>query len=86
MKVRRRPDVLWRTAEGYLVVSTVDGEALQAAGPAPEIWKGLGDWITVDDLSHDLAERHGAEPDQVRSDVAAFVDELISEGYVESDG
>lgn len=86
MRVRRRADLLWRTAEGYLVVSTVDGEALQAAGPAPEIWLGLGDWITTDDLSSDLAQRHGADPDLVRGDVAAFVQELIAEGYVESDG
>jgi hypothetical protein len=86
MRFRRRTDVLWRTADSYLVVSTVAGEGLQATGPAPEIWHGLGEWITIDDLSADLAERHGADSEQVRRDVTAFIDQLIDEGYVESDG
>jgi hypothetical protein len=81
--VRRRRDVLWRSVDGYLAVSTVGGEALAASGPAAAIWELLDDWTTIEELSGQLATRHGADLDEVRSDVAAFVGRLIDGGYAE---
>jgi hypothetical protein len=81
--VRRRRDVLWRSVDGYLAVSTVGGEALAATGPAAAIWELLDGWTTIEELSGELAERHDADLDQVRADVAAFVDRLIDGGYAE---
>jgi hypothetical protein len=81
--VRRRRDVLWRSVDGYLAVSTVGGEALEASGPAADIWELLDDWTTIDDVSGELARRHGADVEVVRSDVAVFVERLIDHGYVE---
>jgi hypothetical protein len=77
--------VLWRSVDGYLALSTVGGQALEAAGPAADIWRLLHDWTTIEDLSGELARRHGEDLDQVRTDVAAFVDRLIAEAYVEPD-
>lgn len=81
--MRRRRDVLWRSVDGYLAASTVAGTALEATGPAADIWNLLDDWITIDELSGELATRHGADFDQVRADVATFVDRLIDDGYAE---
>jgi hypothetical protein len=81
--VVRRSDVLWRSATGFLVVSTVDGEALQAGGPAPEIWERLDRPITIEELCTDLALEHGVEPEQIRADVSPFLEQLIEQGYVE---
>ncbi|MGA9275460.1 PqqD family protein [Ilumatobacter sp.] len=83
--VRQRADVLWRSVDGYLAISTVAGEALEAAGPAAEIWDLLAEPFTIDDLSARLASRHGADLEQVRSDVSSFVRQLIDDGYVERD-
>jgi hypothetical protein len=82
--VRRRRDVLWRSVDGYLAVSTVDGEAMAATGPAAAIWQLLDDWTTIDELSGELADRHGADVDRVRADVTVFVDRLIDGGYAET--
>lgn len=80
--VIRRADVLWRIAPGFLAVSTVDGEALTAGGPAAEIWQLLAQPTTVDELCTQLAARHAIEAAQVRADVTPFLTELIEADYV----
>ena len=81
--VVRRSDLLWRCAPGFLVVSTVDGEALRAEGPAPAIWERLRRPIAFDDLCDELAHEHGVEAEQVRADVSPFLERLIDAGFVE---
>jgi hypothetical protein len=81
--VVRRADVLWRSVPGFLALSTVDGEALQAEGPAPEIWDRLEVPVTFDELCDDLARDHDVDPRQVRADVSPFLDQLVDHGYVD---
>lgn len=82
-RVVRRTDVLWRSAPGFLVVSTIDGEAFTAEGGAAQVWDHLTDPVTVDQLCAELAELHSVGLEQMRADVPPFVDQLIEAGYVE---
>jgi len=81
--VRRRDDVLWRAATGFLALTTVDGVALQAEGPAAEIWVLLADEMTIDELSAELALRHDTDVERIRSDIEPFIERLVDEGYLE---
>ncbi len=83
MRWRRSPQVLWRTAPGYLVVATVDGTAVEVDGPGADIWIRLAEWITEDDLTVALARAYGADVQVVSPDVRALLRELHDHGYVD---
>ena len=81
--IARRADVLWRGAPGYLVVATLDDEVIEAAGPAPEIWRAIDPPTSVGDLIAGLAEAHALTPEQIRQDVTSFLAELIDAGLID---
>ena len=82
--IARRADVLWRGAPGYLVVATLDDEVIEAAGPAPEIWRAIDPPTSVGDLIAGLAEAHALTPEQIRQDVTSFLSELIDAGLIDA--
>ena len=78
----RREDVLWRTAAGYLVVSTLDGEPIEMSGPAGEIWMELDRPREVAALASELAQRYGATRGTVLADVTRFIDDMAERGLL----
>lgn len=83
--VIRRANVLWRTASGFLTVSSIDGEARTAEGPAAAIWELLVRPITLEELCEQLAVHHDIDVAQVRSDTMPFLARLFELGYVQLD-
>lgn len=85
IKVARRSDLLWRVAPAYLVVTTLDDEVREAAGPAPEIWQAIDRPISIGGLIALLAEAYALAPEQIRDDVITFLSELVAAGLVKVD-
>lgn len=81
---RRRSDVLWRTAPGYLVVGTVDGRTLEVEGPGDEVWALLETWTTERDLVAAMRRRYTAEESTVAADLRSLLDALHEAGHVEA--
>lgn len=73
----RRADVLWRSAPGFLVVATVDGEVTSADGQAVAVWELLATPVSFDELAATLARRHGLHEEQIRSDITPFLRQMI---------
>jgi coenzyme PQQ synthesis protein D (PqqD) len=83
VKWRRSPQALWRTAPGYLALSTVDGRTVEVGGPGGDIWVLLAEWITDDDLTAALARAYGAEVQVVSPDVRSLLHQLHAQGYID---
>ncbi len=84
--VVRRPDVLWRSIPGYLIVATLDDVVHEAAGPAPEIWQAIERPTAIGELVSLLAQEYAVAPGQISSDVVEFLSELVAAGAVEALG
>lgn len=85
MRWRRSPRVLWRTAPGYLVLATLDGRTAEVGGSGCDVWAGLADWITEEELTAALARQYRAEERVVSADVRPLLQELHAQGYVDRD-
>jgi len=83
---RRNRRVLWRTAPGYLVLTTPEDRTLEVDGPGGDVWAELADWITEEHLIADLARQYGAEERIVSADVRSLLHQLHTQGYVDRDG
>jgi hypothetical protein len=83
MRWRRTPQVLWRTAPGYLALATVDGRITEVGGSGGDIWTHLAGWITEEELTATLARECGAEEAVVSADLHSLLHELHAQGYVE---
>ncbi len=70
---------------GFLVVAAVDGDVIEADGPAADIWAELAAPASVDDIAAVLAARCAAPVDTVRADVTRFVERLAAGGFVRVD-
>ncbi len=75
--------MLWRTAPGYLVVASIDGQTLEVGGPGGEIWGLLDEWIAEADVVMMLASRYGVPEMTVAADVVPLLERLKGVGYVE---
>lgn len=74
----RRPDVIWRSLPGFLVLVRLDGDVIVAEGSAGAIWARLADEVTVEELVHGLAQEFAVEPDSIAPSVNAFVGDLAA--------
>ena len=90
-KILRNPDVLWReetmdseagspeeTVAGILFA---DGQMLSLNELGMEIWK-LCDGRTADDVVDLLLAEFEVAPEVVRADVAAFLADLATKGFI----
>jgi hypothetical protein len=82
---RRHPGVLWRTAPGYLALSTVSGRTIEVDGPGCDVWSRLAEWVTEEDLVAALARQYYAEEHVVSPDVRSLLVALHAQGYVDRD-
>ena len=85
MRWRRNPEVLWRTAPGYLALATVEGRTIEVAGPGGDIWIRLAGWITEEELAAAMVAQYGGVEQVVSRDVRALLQELQAQGYVDRD-
>jgi hypothetical protein len=74
--------VLWRTAPGYLVLSTVDGVPIEVLGPGADVWEALDRPRALDDIVGQLAPRYDVDPSRMTADVAGLLDQLSERGFV----
>jgi hypothetical protein len=85
VRVRRRPDVLWRRSLDAVVVLPVGAEdVLTLAGTGPAVWELLAEWRTVDDLVGTLAGAYGSEPAVVEADLRPLLAELEARDAIQT--
>lgn len=77
--------MLWRTAPGYLALSTLDGHTVEVGGPGRDVWARLAAWTTEEELTAALVREYGAEERVVSPDVRLLLEELHRQGYVDRD-
>lgn len=73
-----------REVEGELIILDLDdGDFFVARGTSPRIWELLVGGTTVDAIADQLVERYGIARAQAEADITAFVDDLITRGFLE---
>ncbi|HAP77524.1 MAG TPA: hypothetical protein DCR14_15770 [Acidimicrobiaceae bacterium] len=86
MRVLRSPDVLWRTAGGYLVVCAPSGACVEIGGSAASVWAALpvapDGAVPVDALVQQLADESATAPSEVEPVVRAVLDVLQRHGCI----
>jgi hypothetical protein len=85
-RYRRRAEALWRVGDEFAVIADVDGNVVTMGGSAVDVWIRLALPQTIDELVRELASDYGADPDTVRADVVALLEQLQDEGFLSSDG
>ncbi|MBZ5734969.1 PqqD family protein [Nocardioides sp. TRM66260-LWL] len=84
--VRRRRGVPETLVRGRRVLLAADDELVSLEGSGARIWELTLAPIAVADMVVALAEEHGLDPDQVRTDVEGFVADLLRRGALEACG
>jgi hypothetical protein len=77
------PEVLWRVLqEEVVIVRPASGEirVLNAVGAL--IWRCADGKRTVADLAREVSSRYAVSYDDAQLDVAAFIGELVAEGWL----
>lgn len=74
-----------REVEGELILLDLDdGDFFVARGTSPRIWELIADGSAIDDVIEQVCARYPDVPsDDVRRDVGAFVEDLVSRGFLE---
>ena len=81
------PNVLADSIDGEVVaIHLLTGRYYSMRGTAAEIWAGLTDGATVDDLGAGLAPRHGAEPAAAGRLAEWFLGRLAADDLVAGPG
>lgn len=86
VKWRRNQRVLWRTAPGFLALTTVDGRTVEVDGPGCDIWGYIEDWITEEELVARLSRHYDTEEQVVSPGTQRLLGQLHEQGYVDRIG
>ncbi len=82
-RVRRRQDVLWRTAGSQAVLLPPEAEMpLVLSGSGAALWDALAEPADVDEVVRTLAERHEVDVDALREDVERALAEMSKHGLL----
>ena len=65
-----------------VVMSVARGRCYGLGETGSSIWRRLGSPITVDNLCRELMLEYNADPDELRRDVLALLEQLREEGLV----
>lgn len=85
--MRRRRDVLWRIAPGFLAVSRPGQDVTVIRGAAAHLWELAVDEVSIEEIAATLADFFGAGPDRVMTEVKPIIEDLIEKRLLEdSDG
>ena len=81
--VVRAPSVLWRrTFDRVILLGPDDDEVQTLLGTGVDVWDLLSAPRSVESISAALAERFGADPHVVRSDLEDLLERLVTGGSV----
>ena len=81
----RRDRVAWRRVGNEVIALELEGDKYLSAGAcAAELWERLAEPVTSEELVAWTAEHYGIEIERARSDVSAFLAQLIERGLLES--
>lgn len=86
VRYRRSPHAVWRASASFLVAAVPPHPPTRVGGSASAVWALLAEPSSVDDVVQLLVAATGAPRDQVHSDVAALVADLLPLGLVEVTG
>jgi hypothetical protein len=82
--VRRAPSTLERhLTDGVLVLGPAPAEPLALTGTAGVLWDALADPWTTEALVAEMQRRFRGDPERIRRDVRATVDELVRAGVLD---
>jgi hypothetical protein len=83
-RVQRKPGIPWKRLEAEAVILDLEsGDYFELDELGCRIWEALDGELTLAAHAQSIAREYEADPELVRSDVMAFVDELFSRGLVE---
>lgn len=79
----RDEHLVWRDVEGEIVILDLrSSRYLQLNSAGAALWRQLAAGADEADLVSGLVQRFAADANQARDDVAAFLDDLRSKGYL----
>jgi hypothetical protein len=84
VRIRRRPDVLWRRSlDSVVVLPAGADEVITLAGTGPAVWELLAEWRTRDDIVEALARAYGSTVAVVSADLEPLLAELEARGALQ---
>lgn len=82
-KIRRNPDVAWRTFDGQGVILDLDsGKVLGLNGVAARIWELLEQPTTLDAIAEEISSEFSVSLEEANSDSGEFIESLKSKGLL----
>jgi hypothetical protein len=85
VRLRRRPDVLWRRSLDAVVILPVGADdVLTLAGTGPAVWELLSEWRTAEDLVEQLAAAYGSDPALVDADLRPLLADLEARSAIQT--
>ncbi len=85
-RYQRRPDLLSRTAPGFVTLARVDGTGVTLTGTGAAVWELLDEARSVAEVAAELAHTYDADAARISADVEPLLGELTASGYVTVDG
>ncbi len=84
-KIKRNPDVAWRTFEGQGVILDLEsGKVLGLNGVAARIWELLEQPTTADEIAEEISSEYSITVEEAVRDVGEFTDSLRVKGLIVS--
>ncbi|NWF35530.1 lasso peptide biosynthesis PqqD family chaperone [Mariprofundus sp. KV] len=82
--IRRNPEIVHSDMDGETVMMSVnEGNYYGLNGVGSQIWDLLEQEMSVDAICTELLSRFDVEEEQCRSEVLAFLDEMVSSKVIE---
>lgn len=83
-RIQRKAGIPWKRLEAEAVILDLQsGDYFELDEVGCRIWEALDGEQTLETHAQSIAREYEADPEQVRSDVMAFVAELFQRGLVE---
>ncbi|KAB7743344.1 PqqD family peptide modification chaperone [Nostocoides sp. F2B08] len=82
--MRRRTNIVWRRAPGFLALSREGRDVTVVHGAAADIWELIEGGVDKTSIVTTLTARYGAPAEVVRTDVEELIDLLTDQGYLEA--
>jgi hypothetical protein len=74
------PNVVYEAFDEEIVAVNLDtGNYYSLSGTGPNIWVGLAEGLSIDEIVRRLEVRHAAAPDLLAAAVKAFAERLVAE-------
>ncbi len=84
-KIKRNPDVAWRTFEDQGVILDLDsGKVLGLNGVAARIWELLEQPTTADEIAKEISSEYSITLGEAGRDAGEFLDSLREKGLLVS--